>query len=736
MNHHRKLGRWLLVLLWAAAVVGIVPASGPAHAQGLAPSIKVAPVWHPALQLTSLDAGAAGIWNPGDDIRYIEADIMVTTTVEFWATEITCTVDKTILDGYTNIDSGPDGWHDDQPMVIWGDIWSWGSGFAEYVIPFELATGKMTFVASKVAMSSPIGRNGESVSEKLAVLRYRVKPQTGTFNKTVALTCTSSFLDRNGKPVVVPTYQAPPPARITSGYNIQGTASYQARAAKAGIGVDCESYGTGLHYTTTTNLAGAFALNNIRDMGHFNCRIFSNLTNPAAGAQPDLYLSGWADFNMGERGSMNILPVQLRGGDLGSHDDNIDWNDINLITTNWMLNANGDVNGDLKTDKADLAIVAGNLDWNNWMSAWHVLYGLPRVNTPSYNSRIWLGDYRSGAVTQFVANAGASQFYWPMLSPDGSKIVYSRSDGNTDVRKRKFELYVGDNITKLQKPLVTRAMTGSYNAFAPSWSPDGTRIAFVQGYTYFNSDTSWYSEVLWNQGSLAIVDADGRNYRSLSSSTSIFPPTWLDNNTILFACGGWGGSWNICYYNLWDDTVSTLDSDIPSDSDMPIIMNGNLYYRWTDTSSGIPPYPSHLRFAELDWSTWPVDVAAFTPHPGSYQAKPPFVHTDVVYYNGVSYGLVGENELDYYDVAWYGNQITFNGFYDNGFRNTFFDWEVFNNDLGACGDPGTVDYCYPQWWLAEWHEVDSQVWNPWWTDRDVNYSTWLHALRNTIDWVP
>ncbi len=735
MNNHRKLCYCLLVLVWTVAIVGIVPA----HAQGLAPSIKLAPVWHPALQLTSLDPNGNRIWDTGDDIRYIEADIMVTTTVEFWAAEISCTVDKTILEGYTDIDSGPDGWHDDQSMVIWGDIWSWGSGFAEYVIPFDPATGKMTFVASKVAMSSPIGRNGESVSEKLAVIRYRVKPQAGTVNKTVALTCTSTFLDRNGKPVVVPTVQAPPPARITSGYNIQGTASYQARAAKAGIGVDCESYDTGLHYQTTTNTAGAFALNNIRDMGHFNCRIFSNLSDPAAGPQPDLYLSGWAEFNMGERGSMNILPVQLRGGDL-TFDDNIDWNDINLITMNWQLNTNGDVNGDFKTDKADLAIVAGNVDWNTWMSAWHVLYGLPRVNTPTSNSRIWLGDYRSGAVTQFVANAGASQFHWPMLSPDGTRTAYSRSDGNTDLRKRKYELYVGDNITKIQKPLVTRAMLGSDNAFAPSWSPDGTRIAFVQSYGYFTSDTVWYNEAMWNMGTLAIVGADGRNYRSLYANTGIFPPTWLDNSTIIYACGDWWDSMDICYYDLWSDYWDYLDTaDIPTDSDMPIIMNGNLYYRYTDTSSGIPPYPSRLRFAEIDWSVWPPDVAAYTEHPGlgglGIQPKPAFVHTDVVYSDGADYWPVGDDQMDYYDVAWYGNQIMFNGFYDSGFQDTWFDWEVFNNDLGACGDPGTVDYCYPQWWLAEWHRVDSQMYNPWWSG-DPDQSTWVHALRSTVDWVP
>src|SRR5689334_14480938 len=70
----------LLFILYNLPVVGFALADAPA--------ISVTPVWHPGLQLTSVLPS---------DIRFADAAIYVTTSVPFWATELSCTVSASVL---------------------------------------------------------------------------------------------------------------------------------------------------------------------------------------------------------------------------------------------------------------------------------------------------------------------------------------------------------------------------------------------------------------------------------------------------------------------------------------------------------------------------------------------------------------------------------------------------------------------------------------------------------------
>ena len=739
-------------------IIGLVP--HPAQAAEK-PAITVAPTWHPDLQLTSLDGSlnpnnnkwnpnkADGIWDPGedgiwgneddDDLRYVEAQVMVTTSVEFWAVDMTCTVNKDVLEAYTDYDQtgSPMAWHDDAPMVNWGPVWgAYGVEYADY-IPYDnkglpagfTDNGSMTFTATRIAPAIPLGLNGTSYTFLLATLRYRVKNQGSPFSGSSPIKCSGTFLDRDGKSVLSPKYKAPASLVVLSGYVIEGNVYYQARSAKSGIGVICNDND---NYTAVSNTRGDFKLANIRELGHFDCRLYGNITDPTSGYQSDLYLSTWASFNLGERGSFNLLPVELKGGDLDLS-SLIDWGDITLLTANWGQAA-GDVNGDSKADKSDLAIVAGNHGWSDGQMGWHVLYDLPRVSVPFADSRVWRGDYRAGEITQQLKNIKNSQFHWATLSPEGKMIAFVLSSGQADPAARTYQLYTADSKKGRSKAVIQRQTLG-YDAFAPSWSPDGTRIAFVR---------SWYSEngngYLHNEGYLSVVDADGRNYRNLGETrTSFFPPAWLDDNMLVYGCNQ-----GLCLYDLTSDTTWRWSSNIPQQADMPIMMNGNLYYR-TTAAGGPQPRPSSLRYAELDDSVYPPVVPAYAQHPGrapghsdgTYYNRPALVHTDVVYAStgpAADYELVGLGEMDYYDVNWYGNDIMFNTFYDSSqFNNTHFRWDVYGDDGGSYCGTGT---CYPEWEAPYLHRVDGQVSNPAWQNRNAANASTVHALRATLDWVP
>src|SRR5574337_413011 len=68
-----------------------------------------------------------------------------------------------------------------------------------------------------------------------------------------------------------------------------------------------------------TSATGSFTQTALRQQGWFNCQFFGNVTNIAAGYQPDTYLLGYSWVNlMGS--SYQFLPVELHGGNVSRND--------------------------------------------------------------------------------------------------------------------------------------------------------------------------------------------------------------------------------------------------------------------------------------------------------------------------------------------------------------------------------------------------------------------------------
>src|SRR5215467_12701625 len=91
---HRTFIRVILMTSVALLCIGMNQT-----AQAAAPAIVVTAVWHPGTQLSTIDSGTPGVTDASDDdLRYVDLELDATTNVEFWALELTCTVNKNALE--------------------------------------------------------------------------------------------------------------------------------------------------------------------------------------------------------------------------------------------------------------------------------------------------------------------------------------------------------------------------------------------------------------------------------------------------------------------------------------------------------------------------------------------------------------------------------------------------------------------------------------------------------------
>lgn len=604
----------LLTLIITAAGLAL-PSQDSARAQTITPKITVSANVHPTVQLDSdfsvvPPAGVYnddddGIYEPGtddDDLRFVDVDIVANTNVEFWAVEMTCTVDKNTLEELPQV-LGNDNGEDDRPM-----IWPlWGMWDAQVITPYNPATGSFSFTLARYANQGPVGEYGRQQAITLLTVRYQVKDLTA--NRTSPVTCSGiQFLNDDGKPVVTPTFVAPPPIQILTGYSVSGKVTYQGRTSHAGIGVEC-AYTTppnppGPVYTARTDAVGNFTINNIRVLGNVHCIFFPNVNGVEVATSPpdmdaDVYLAqqSWANI---WSNNYRFLPVELRLGNANLNftpqpppnsfhnppDANIDGADISLITGAWNTtvptpNTGGDVNGDKLVNRADLAIAAAN--FSLWNSRWpdSTLFGLARgfVNNAAAN-RIYLGVATPHSwyqeVTQYLP--GTNRVFWPALSPDGNKIAYVQKMGTSE-----YALYIANADGTAPKRLTTAPFGNGFNAaLAPSWNQDSNRLAFICG----RNEPAFLQN---NAGNICLVDMQGISLSWIPAHAKVYPPAWLHPNSLMF--GGTNANPfcpdSLCYIeNIFGDPfIEALSSFIPDNSkaDMPNYTGnpsgGYLFYR-------------------------------------------------------------------------------------------------------------------------------------------------------------
>lgn len=148
--------------------------------------------------------------------------------------------------------------------------------------------------------------------------------------------------------------------------------------------------------------------------------------------------------------------------------------------------------------------------------------------------------------TCLTNNPDATWDWCPAWSPDGTKIAFSRlvnANGGGFPPDDQWQIYVMDSDGSNQ----IRLTQGAESSINPTWSADGTRIAF----TRFGSVTRFvYSEIY-------VMDADGSNQMQLTNSAGIRgamneAPDWSPGGTKI-AFSRYGTNSNIQIYVMNSD---------------------------------------------------------------------------------------------------------------------------------------------------------------------------------------
>lgn len=752
--------KMLHFVILASLMLGLLVMVSPkAQAQFITPTIKVNPSWRPAETLTSVNSDgnpaypsddADGRWEPGtddDDVRYVDVDLFTTTNMEFWTAQLSCTVSNLTLEAYT-VNLANDDFYDDKPMVQWGGEWgNPGADFTEVVIPYNATTGQINFTASRLGSIAPLGKNGVDYTLLLATLRFRVKTQAPTFFSGMStFFCQANFLNRDGRATVPYAAVSMPLAlKVIPGYSIEGTVKYQGRFFHSGIGVSCDPNGLqppAALPAVRTDYFGKFKIPTRLDT-FYTCRFFGNIntveaTNVLPTEQPDIYLSKNSYYATPRSNSFTFLPVTLLAGNVerGTTPVHVGNEDLALVTGNWNatvpMNASGDANGDGRITQADLAMVTSNMNKDNNLGGDHfVVSGQFATSTVYPDSRIMMVDNYTvpNAPYPILENTqvfiGTNRDFWPTVSPDGKTMAFVRAQvtgyGATAVTRYALFSQPADGSGFA---LRLTPYTWDRDAFAPSWSLDSTKIAFVC--STVNTTTNFFA---WQwpaqPGNLCIIDANGQNLNvvTIGGPIQIYPPSWWDNNKIVVAgaqfhatCG-----FQICLYDLTNNTANLLDGSIPANSDMPIIWGNQLTYRYKDGSNYV------LRFATLDADNDTDLVESYTtraaaPIGGCCQTD---YHTDVTRDDGGSFVPISTN-VQYYTRRFNDAAIVF---YENNpavllvhyFSPPGFDF--YNSPTP------------PTWGEQNQAQLNGLFGNPTW-DGTPDNPTLLLALRVTIIWQP
>jgi hypothetical protein len=760
VNHRRWVSLTLMALFSFLLLSSTVFAAEP-------PKIQVVPSWRPGTTLDTIDNNGDGINTPPlgtDDFRYVDVDIYVTTTVQFWSVQLTCTVTPTALTSYNFATGGQEDDGDTANAtapVIWGPTWgAAGADYAPVVDNFDAVKGSRTITATKLGNTYPMGGpDGASQILLLATLRYRVKAVTLSTKST--FTCVSTFLNRNGQPVLKATYTPPPALSVLTGYVASGTVLYQGRTAHTGITVSCAGPAP---FTVTTSATGAWLKNDLRSQGQYTCDMYGNVDNATPGYQRDRYLQARTIFNVTGM-SYNVLPITLAGGNVTAINnpgapaaETIGLADLNIVTgpANWnKTTVAGDVNGDGKTNQIDLAILGTNYNALDQIDSRHGIYSVARYTEPQswQNNRLWVGKMDAGAVQQLVNNTVAdSRDLWPTLSPDGKQLAFVRDVGTgTGTSTALYVAPVTNGV--VGTPVRLTPANAWYQAFAPSWSPDGTRLAFICSTLEPPSYTpdGVARGHLANIGHLCLIDVTGRNWRDLAPGAlaRIYPPAWLTDTHLVYG----GSSPNaglatglntvcpdtLCGFNIQTNEVGVFDIDVkdgPSAGgavtmqDMPVIRNNVLFYRFYDDNNtpGIAADDTRkLRWAYIQRAGWDGSVGQMSAMINSFPGGGPNLNHQLV----TSAGAIPlSTDVDYYNVSSTGYNVVFYPTTGVSFRKS----------LVVTGTDGSTTQFV--WGTPAISTVNDMAPNPNtvthtpYDTNDMDEGDFVYGYRNTVDWVP
>jgi Tol biopolymer transport system component len=136
-------------------------------------------------------------------------------------------------------------------------------------------------------------------------------------------------------------------------------------------------------------------------------------------------------------------------------------------------------------------------------------------------------------------------YRYPTLSPDGSQITYTRDEGNDHA------LYVAD----VDGRNLRRLTSSSSSVAEPAWSPDGSKIAYIRGY-----DTTYggLANITSCGPEIYVIDVFSRKSINLTQGVGGVDPTWSPDGTRIAFSSARNNNYDIYVMNADGSGVKQL----------------------------------------------------------------------------------------------------------------------------------------------------------------------------------
>lgn len=248
---------------------------------------------------------------------------------------------------------------------------------------------------------------------------------------------------------------------------------------------------------------------------------------------------------------------------------------------------------------------------------------------------------------------------YPEIHPDGKEIIFVRRIENTTrFALAKAPITDSEKAEEYQDIWTPAEEYPYYNIYTPKVSPNGKKIVF----SYFDDVTR----------GIAIIDADGKNFKKLSEEgVDSRDPAFIDDNTIVYASDKNG------IFNLYRKKLDNSQPDIPLTNVLggaftPVVNDDSLFYTGYD-ADGFSLYTIKLPVEKTDSTIYLKDVRpiAFTKVPYANQGKTVSVFEDLFLINCTKQmGSKSSSANLFYNSTL---KLLVNGPYENSFKTTLRD---------------------------------------------------------------